>query len=699
MARTGRHYGAANAMTVRQEQGRRYQAEWDAQQAAWAAGMLGTIPGAWEKRIARQHAERTAGGPDALRAGNLWLIDTTERLQSIRIPLNASDADLCDMARQKASECMSLAAVAVDMASMRAALEQFVAGYGIDPPGPTIEDRPAVRRMTAPLWWRLKLRRAQTRAIEAAAQALGYVHRHGEMYASNVTTERRRQQKRRNAANLDATTARNLDTGQSFTLAELAARSVANPAIRRGELMTRMRGFEEVAQGVGDVAEFWTATAPSRMHRKTITKAGQVIDNAKHDGTTPREAQQYLARTWAKFRAFIHRRGVRIYGFRVAEPHHDGTPHWHLIVFFRPMLDAGRALAPRLRAWFRRYFLADSKGETGARANRCDFKRIDHERGSPAGYIAAYVSKNIDGGGYQVQGDIEGGAHDAYTPSHRVEAWATAWGIRQFQQVGGPPVGVWRELRRTDETHSDAIEPARRAADNGNWRDYCAAMGMRKAVLRAELIATQSNRWAKPSKHGVTRPLPSRVTWRVRYHWPIELAKTRAGTRWNHAAGCDEPACLTAYGEEAPPAVYGVKEMGRQVGRRRPETAWPSRRYAWEIRRRPMADQSADAVGPGALARSAPWTCVNNCTGDKDRANAIGRGIVEENIRQLRGSGFHEAADAAERVLDGTDGARRVNSGSGRESKQVAGLVHVAGACAENRYRPRGPGRRHGRGD
>lgn len=37
------------------------------------------------------------------------------------------------------------------------------------------------------------------------------------------------------------------------------------------------------------------------------------------------ETQRYLCSVWRKVRAKLHREEIRIFGIRLAEPHHDGT--------------------------------------------------------------------------------------------------------------------------------------------------------------------------------------------------------------------------------------------------------------------------------------------------------------------------------------------------------------------------------------
>ena len=89
---------------------------------------------------------------------------------------------------------------------------------------------------------------------------------------------------------LEATTATN-ELGQEYALAELAAKGIANKAIRRGELMTRIAGFERIAVDCAHVGLFFTMTCPSRMHKWRTVAGGKVVENRRYDGTTPKEAQ------------------------------------------------------------------------------------------------------------------------------------------------------------------------------------------------------------------------------------------------------------------------------------------------------------------------------------------------------------------------------------------------------------------------
>ncbi|HDU3831658.1 TPA: replication endonuclease [Klebsiella aerogenes] len=328
----------------------------------------------------------------------------------------------------------------------------------------------AIARLQKEKWWLSKIRRIHDRWREHLMIATGYVSKVASPYCSDPCFREWVAQKKANLEFLNAMELEDQDTGERSSLLDKVMGSVSNPKIARHELMVRMRGFEDMANEMGLVGMFYTLTAPSRYH-STHVQSGR--RNDKYRDASPRNTQKYLCKVWSRVRAKWGREGIRTFGFRVAEPHHDGTPHWHLLLFLRP------EEAECATAIFRKHALREDGGEPGAQEHRFTVTPIDEKFGSATGYIAKYISKNIDGYGMDGELDDESG-QPVKEMAKRVRAWASRWNIRQFQQIGGAPVTTWRELRRLGSRElvlHPELEAARAAADAPDWPGYTNAQG------------------------------------------------------------------------------------------------------------------------------------------------------------------------------------------------------------------------------
>jgi hypothetical protein len=400
------------------------------------------------------------------RAANLWAQTVGDTLGQGRAGVAASEEEVKRTAAARAEEVARMLERAVIASAdvVRGQLVELLGRWCIPEPD-KVTLAGLCARMTSQSWWRRKLRVHVGRNVEGFARDVGAVHRRAGVYVSEDANHRHQQRQRNARRFFSESEVLNMDTGEALPMSDVVSTSLSNPALRRTELMVRMRGFEEWAQSQGHVGMFYTITTPSKFHARNHDGS----ENEKYSGATPRDGQAYLCDVWARFRAWSGRNAVFVYGIRVAEPHHDGTPHWHILLFMR------RQDVERVTDRLKSLSLIVDGSEPGAAKHRFEAVAIDPEKGSAAGYLAKYIAKNIDG--HAVGDDDEAGA-PAETTADRTRAWASTWGIRQFQQIGGPGVGVWRELRRLRARPRDqVIAPIWEAADAAEWRAYVERMG------------------------------------------------------------------------------------------------------------------------------------------------------------------------------------------------------------------------------
>ncbi|HCL5280868.1 TPA: replication endonuclease [Salmonella enterica] len=337
----------------------------------------------------------------------------------------------------------------------------------------------AISRLIKDEWWVNQLKAQRMRWREALLIAAGEVNKDRSPYASKMAIRDVHARRLANLEYLKSCELENKVTGERIDLISKVMGSISNPEIRRMELMNTIAGIERYAASVGDVGMFITLTTPSKYHPtrqvgKGENKTVQLNHGWNETAFTPKDGQRYLCRIWSLMRTAFKDNDLDVYGMRVVEPHHDGTPHWHMMLFCKH----GQRKA--INEIMRRYALKEDGHEKGAAKQRFESRHLN--RGGAAGYIAKYIAKNIDG--YALDGQLD---HDTGKPlkdtAAAVTAWASTWRIPQFKPIGLPTMGAYRELRKLPRGVSiasefdDRVEAARAAADKGDFDLYIIAQG------------------------------------------------------------------------------------------------------------------------------------------------------------------------------------------------------------------------------
>lgn len=271
-------------------------------------------------------------------------------------------------------------------------------------------------------WWYRKLWQMRCEWREEQLRAVCLVNKKASPYVSYEAVIHKREQRRKSLEFFRSHELVNAE-GDTLDMEEVVNASSSNPAHRRNEMMACVKGLELIAEMRGECAVFYTITCPSRFHA-TLNNGRP---NPKWTSATVRQSSDYLVNMFAAFRKAMHKAGLRWYGVRVAEPHHDGTVHWHLLCFMR------KKDRKSITALLRKFAIREDREELGTNTGpRFKSELINPRKGTPTSYIAKYISKNIDGRGLAQEISKETG-RSLRDNAENVNAWASLHRVQQFR--------------------------------------------------------------------------------------------------------------------------------------------------------------------------------------------------------------------------------------------------------------------------
>ena len=336
-------------------------------------------------------------------------------------------------------------------------------------------DTPEAKRARCPMHQRRALRRRAGGARQHLAALLGTIGAGGAAYADAyaVSCWRERQAA---AAFFGMNRVLLFEDGTQVPMWDVMESS---RKARLATLYVQMLAVDDLAQRRAMVPVFITMTLPPRHHPNP--KHGLPYDGLDwQDAPSPDETDAALADQWARFRTRLSTDRVPLLGPRVIEPHKDGCPHLHALLYAQSMNQAAlmdehlQAVCPEPIA--------------GERiASKLEY--IDRAKGSPATYIMKYLLKCLpahEEAAEQADGTITDGDPDHLAHHAECQAWGSERRLRRFDWLGLHGLRtVWQRVRNITEDEvaaaPDRMQKANAAMKAGAWGDALEALGAVRA--------------------------------------------------------------------------------------------------------------------------------------------------------------------------------------------------------------------------
>jgi hypothetical protein len=285
------------------------------------------------------------------------------------------------------------------------------------------------------------------------------------------------------------------------------AAAAASARKRASKCYVQLKGLQEMCSALGLAGFFVTLTLPASFHPNPSN------GRKSWDGATPREAHNELQARWRSLQRRMNENGGKFYGVRVEEPHEDGCPHWHALLYIQPHREVD--LRRRIAAIFGNGIAAD-------------VEPIDPLKGSGASYLMKYILPWYIDLPDSLDRSCEQAPQEKSAKARRYDAHRATWGGRsiQFFDVPGSST-VWDQLRRIQpksEAYSllgDAGQQLHHAATTNDYGGFLLLlMGLRSNKTPVKVLY----------RHGVAAGIVinDQEIWTKTRSWRIEASSAVA---------------------------------------------------------------------------------------------------------------------------------------------------------------------------